>query len=100
MNFRVHRLTANFGTAEISLLFGTTAIRGAVEQRTSVYTVQRRDLCTTQISLLFGTTAIRGGIDRRKNETLTENSFDTAVCCRYPWDACCRRRYCNRAKVT
>ncbi len=28
MNFRVHRLTANFGTAEISLLHGTTAIRG------------------------------------------------------------------------
>ena len=66
MNFRVHRLTANFGTAEISLLFGTTAVRGAVEQRPSVYTVQRRDLCTTQISLLHGTTAIRGGIDRRK----------------------------------
>ena len=40
MNFRVHRLTANFGTAEISLLHGTTAIRGGIEQRTSVYTVQ------------------------------------------------------------
>ena len=42
MNFRVHRLTANFGTAEISLLHGTTAIRGAVEQRTSVYAAQRQ----------------------------------------------------------
>ena len=65
MNFRVHRLTANFGTAEISLLFGTTAVRGAVEQRTSVYTVQRRDLCTTQISLLHGTTAIHGAVEQR-----------------------------------
>ena len=49
--------------AQISLLLGTTAIRGAVDQCTSLYTGQRR-VFLAKNSLLFNTTAVRGGTEK------------------------------------